>query len=136
VEYAQLAGSLPHSVIALSVVLSVVFEHVPRMPRPSCHVVDVLGERFWHLEAHFGFFEIPDLRRSLREAQGLSGDVDLDNVTFIATRDMVVYGRGSSGPKRWRLALFAFLYRNAAKTIDRFTLPPKQVIEIGREIEL
>lgn len=132
VNYAQLAGSLPHNVIALSVV----FEHVPRVPQPSCHVVDVVGERFWHLEARFGFFEIPDLRRSLREARGLNADVDLDQVTFIATRDMIVYKRGSSFLKRWRLALFAFLYRNAARTIDRFILPPKQVIEIGREIEL
>ena len=132
VDYAQLAGSLPHNVIALSVV----FDHVPRVLQPSCHVVEVVGDRFWHLEARFGFFEIPDLRRSLREAQGLNADVDRDNVTFIATRDMVVYKRGSSFLKRWRLTLFSFLYRNAARTIDRFDLPPKQVIEIGREIEL
>jgi KUP system potassium uptake protein len=131
-EYAQLAGSLPHNVIALSVV----FEHVPRVPQPSCHVVDVVGERFWHLQARFGFFEIPDLQRALREAQGLNADVDLDKVTFIATRDMVVYTPGSSLLKRWRLGLFALLYRNAARTNDRFILPPKQVIEIGREIEL
>ena len=55
-DYALLAGSLPHNVIALNVV----FEHVPRVSQPSCHVVDVVSERFWHLEAHFGFFEIPD----------------------------------------------------------------------------
>lgn len=132
VDYAQLAGSLPHNVIALSVI----FEHVPRVPQPSCHVVDVVAERFWHLNAHFGFFEIPDLRRALREAQGLDADVDLDNVTFIATRDLIVHKRGSSILKRCRVALFAFLYRNAGKTIDRFALPPKQVVEIGREIEL
>lgn len=132
VDYAQLAGSLPHNVIALSVV----FEHVPRVPQPSCQVVKVVGERFWYLEARFGFFEIPDLQRSLREAQGLDADVDLDRVTFIATRDMIVHNQESSVLKRWRLTLFAFLYRNAARTIDRFILPPKQVLEIGREIEL
>ena len=132
VDYAHLAGSLPHNVIALSVV----FEHVPRVPRPSCRVVDLVGERFWHLNAHFGFFEIPDLRRSLREAQGLNADVDIQNVIFIAARDLVVYKRGSSLFRRWALALFAFLYRNAAKAIDRFSLPSRQVIEIGREIEL
>jgi K+ transporter len=88
------------------------------------------------LQARFGFFEIPDLQRSLREAQGLNADVDLDNVTFISTRDLVVYRSGSPLLRRWCLALFAFLYRNAARTIDRFRLPPKQVIELGREIEL
>jgi KUP system potassium uptake protein len=132
VDYARLVGSLPRNVIALSVV----FEHVPRVPQPSCHVVDVVANRFWHLVARFGFFEIPDLRRSLREARGLDADVDLDKVTFIAGRDMVVYRPRSSVFRRWRLALFAFLYRNAARPIDRFILPPKQVIEMGREIEL
>ena len=48
----------------------------------------------------------------------------------------MIYKKGSWLLRRWRLALFAFLYRNAARAIDRFSLPPKQVIEIAREIEL
>jgi KUP system potassium uptake protein len=131
-DYARLTGSLPRNVIALSVS----FEHTPRVPQPSCHVVDEVGERFWHLVARFGFFEIPDLRRSLQQAQGLNADVDLHNVIFIGTRDMVVHRSDSPPLRRWRLTVFAFLYRNAARAIDRFTLPPKQVIEMGREVEL
>jgi KUP system potassium uptake protein len=72
----------------------------------------------------------------LSEAQGLDADVDLEKVTFIGTRDHVIYRRGSSVLRRWRLALFAFLYRNAARAIDRFSLPPKSVIELSREIEI
>jgi KUP system potassium uptake protein len=30
--------------------------------------------------------------------------------------------------------LFAFLYRNAAKVVDRFNLPSQRVVEIGRQI--
>jgi len=131
-DYAQLAGALPHNVI----ILSVSFESVPRVPKPSCHVVDYVAERFWHLTASFGFFEIPDLRHALSEARGLDADVDLEKVTFIGTRDHVVYKRGSSLLRRGRLALFAFLYRNAARAIDRFSLPPKSVIELSREIEI
>src|ERR1700728_3963953 len=89
-DYAQFAGALPHNVI----ILSVSFESVPRVPKPSCHVVDHVAERFWHLTASFGFFEIPDLQRALREAQGLDADVDLEKVTFIGTRDHVVFKRG------------------------------------------
>jgi KUP system potassium uptake protein len=118
------------------IALSVTFENIPRVPKPRFHVVDQVAERFWHLAAHFGFFEIPDLRRALSEAYGLSPDVNLEEVTFIGTRDLVIYRKGSSLLRRWRLALFAFLYRNAARAIDRFSLPPKQVIEIAREIEL
>lgn len=132
VDYAHFTGSLPRNIIALSVS----FENIPRVPKPSCHVVDQVEERFWHLAARFGFFEIPDLRRALREARGLNPDVSLEEVTFIGARDLVIYKKGSSLLRRWRLALFAFLYRNAARAIDRFSLPPKQVIEIAREIEL
>jgi K+ transporter len=34
------------------------------------------------------------------------------------------------------LALFAFLYRNAVKAVDRFNLPPHNVVEIARQIEI
>jgi KUP system potassium uptake protein len=131
-DYTRFTGSLPRNVIALSVS----FENIPRVPKPRCHVVDQVEDRFWHLAARFGFFEIPDLRRALSEAQGLPHDVNLEQVLFIGTRDLVIYRKGSSFLRRWRVALFAFLYRNAARAIDRFSLPPKQVIEIAREIEL
>jgi KUP system potassium uptake protein len=132
VDYARLTQAMPRNVIALNVV----FEHVPRVSHPSCRVLERVAEGFWRLQARFGFFEIPDLRRALREVHGLNAQVDLDKLTFIATRDLVVCKSGSSLVRRWCVALFAFLYRNAARTIDRFTLPPKQVIELGREIDI
>jgi KUP system potassium uptake protein len=36
----------------------------------------------------------------------------------------------------WRLTLFAFLYRNSVKVVDRFNLAPENVIEIARQIEI
>jgi KUP system potassium uptake protein len=36
----------------------------------------------------------------------------------------------------WRLALFAFLYRNSVKLVDRFNLAPENVIEIARQIAI
>jgi KUP system potassium uptake protein len=37
---------------------------------------------------------------------------------------------------RVRMALFAFLYRNSVKVVDRFNLPPEHVVEIARQIEI
>jgi KUP system potassium uptake protein len=37
---------------------------------------------------------------------------------------------------RVRVSLFAFLYRNAVKVVDRFGLPAKNVVEIARQIEI
>src|SRR5581483_5921977 len=131
-DYARFTGSLPRNVIALSVT----FESIPRVPKPRCHVVEQVEDVFWHLAARVRFFEIPALRRALSQARGLTADVNLEEVTFIGTRDLVIYKKGSPLLKRWRVGLFASLYRNAARAIDRFSLPPKQVIEIAREIEL
>jgi len=36
----------------------------------------------------------------------------------------------------WRLALFAFLYRNSVKIVDRFNLNADNVVEIARQIEI
>jgi KUP system potassium uptake protein len=34
------------------------------------------------------------------------------------------------------LSVFAFLYRNAVKLVDRFNLPAANVIEIARQIDI
>ncbi len=80
--------------------------------------------------------EIPDLRRALRAAKGLDASVDLDTAIFVASRDLVVHKQGSKVLRRGRLGLFAFLYRNAVKAVDRFNLPARNVVEIARQIEI
>jgi K+ transporter len=37
---------------------------------------------------------------------------------------------------RCRYELFAFLSRNAARTVDFFRLPAKQVVEVGFELDI
>jgi len=130
--HVHFVGVLPKHAIALSVV----FEDTPRIIGPNCTVVDSVGEGLWHLVARFGFFEIPDLRRALRHAQGLDAAVDFDKALFVGARDLIVQRRGSASLSSWRLALFAFLYRNSVKVVDRFNLAPENVIEIARQIEI
>jgi KUP system potassium uptake protein len=131
-DHAHFVGVLPRNAIALNVV----FESTPRISGPNCTVVDSVGEGLWHLQARFGFFEIPDLRRALRNAVGLDVAVDFDQAMFVGTRDLVVHKRRGAALARWRLALFAFLYRNSVKVVDRFNLAPENVLEIARQIEI
>jgi KUP system potassium uptake protein len=130
--HARFAGVLPKQAIALSVL----FETTPRIAGAHCSVVDNVGEGLWHVVARFGFFEIPDLRRALRDAHGLAAAVDFDKVLFVGTRDLIVQKRKSARLRGWRLALFAFLYRNSVKVVDRFNLAPENVIEIARQIAI
>jgi KUP system potassium uptake protein len=99
-------------------------------------VVDNVGEGLWHLVARFGFFEIPDLRRALNSTKGLGAGVDFDKAMFVGTRDLVVARKDKPRFRGWRLALFAFLYRNSAKIVDRFNLNADNVVEIARQIEI
>jgi KUP system potassium uptake protein len=131
-DHARFVGVLPQNAIALSVL----FENTPRVSGPNCSIVENVGAGLWHVVARFGFFEIPDLRRALSRAPGISTVVDFDKAMFVGTRDLVVHKPGSTGLRGWRLALFAFLYRNSVKVVDRFNLAPENVVEIARQIEI
>ena len=55
---------------------------------------------------------------------------------YFAARDLIVRKPGRGRLSHWRLPLFAFLYRNAAKVVDRFSLPSGNVVEVARKIEV
>jgi KUP system potassium uptake protein len=131
-DHAHFVGVLPRNAIALSVV----FESTPRIAGPTCSVIDNVGEGLWHLVARFGFLEIPDLRQALLKTRGLPADIDFDKAMFVGTRDLVVSRREDASLRGWRMALFAFLYRNSVKIVDRFNLEPSNAIEIARQIEI
>ena len=131
-DHAHFVGALPSHAIALSVS----FENTPRISGPNCIVVDTIGEGLWHVVARFGFLEIPDLRKALMRAQGFDQPIDFDHAMFIGTRDLVVRKHQHSSLRGLRVALFAFLYRNSAKVVDRFNLAAENVIEIARQIEI
>jgi KUP system potassium uptake protein len=131
-DHARFVGVLPKNSIALSVI----FESTPRIAGPTCTVVDNVGEGLWHVVARFGFLEIPDLRQALLRTHGLDAGVDFDKAKFVGTRDLVVRKATNASLKGWRLSLFAFLYRNSVKIVDRFNLAPENVIEIARQIEI
>jgi KUP system potassium uptake protein len=131
-DHAHFVGVLPKQAIALSVI----FESVPRIEGPNCTLVENVGEGLWHIVAKFGFFEIPDLRAALSRAAGLEPPIDINKAMFVGTRDLVVRKPFDSVLAHWRMWLFAFLYRNSVKVVDRFNLPPDNVVEIARQIEI
>ncbi len=131
-EHARFVGVLPRHAIALSIV----FENTPRVDGPKCSLVENVGEGLWHVVVRFGFFEIPDLKRALAQAYELAHVVNVEKAMFVGTRDLVVCKTAAPALKGWRMALFAFLYRNSVKVVDRFDLPPDHVVEIARQVEI
>jgi K+ transporter len=67
---------------------------------------------------------------------GEGGILDLDTAVYFGAHDEVVRGEPGGRLLRWRLPLFAFLFRNSVRAVDLFNLPPPNFVEIGRQIEI
>jgi KUP system potassium uptake protein len=132
VEHVEHMGALHRSVVALRVV----FKDLPRVADAERWTIEPLTAGIWHAVICFGFVEIPDLRIALKAIKDLDPAIDLEHAVFFGTRDQVVRRPGSTVLDHGRLALFAFLYRNAVKVVDRFNLPAHSVVEIARLIAI
>ncbi len=132
IDHAHFTHVLPKQTVALSIV----FEETPRIEGPNCVIVDEVGEGIWHFLARFGFFEIPNLRQALERTCCAELGIDLEHARFIASRDLVVSKPSRSVFSPWRMALFAFLWRNSVKIVDRFNLEPDRTVEIARQVEI
>ena len=132
IQHVSQIGALPQTVIALTVK----FEEIPRVSLSNRLELVRVFEGFWHLTVHYGFVEIPDLPSTLRAAKDLGCPVDLDNAVYFGAHDEVVRGEPGGRLLRWRLPLFAFLFRNSVRAVDVFNLPPRNFVEIGRQIEI
>ena len=132
VYHVEHMGALHEHVLTLTVE----FATTPRVARQERCSAQQLCDGIWHATVRFGFIEIPDLRAALRQLPPLSSTIDLEQAIFFAARDLVVPKPGAGRLAHWRVAVFAFMYRNAVKVVDRFNLPPARVVEIARQIEI
>jgi KUP system potassium uptake protein len=131
-DHVKIIGALHEHVLALTVI----FEPRPRVLESERCDVKALCDGLCHVNVRFGFIEVPDLQATLSRIKDLSAGVDIDRAIFFGARDMVKRRQQGSRLPAWQLPIFAYLYRNAVKTFDRFNLPPANVIEVSREIEV
>ena len=132
VEHIKQFGAVQDTLIALTVK----FEQIPRASEGDRLEVAQLSERFWHVTVRYGFVEVPNLPAALRQAKDFGCPIDLDNAIYFGERDDVVRRKRGSHIARWRLPLFAFMFRNSVRAYDRFNIPPHKFIEIERQIEI
>jgi KUP system potassium uptake protein len=72
----------------------------------------------------------------LRQAKEDGCPIDVDNAILFGERDEIVRRKGRARLARWRVPLFAFMFRNSVHAADRFNIPTARFIEMGRRIEL
>jgi KUP system potassium uptake protein len=131
-DYIAFTGSLPKT----AAIVSVVFEEAPRVDEARRVEAEALDGGLWCVTVRFGFVEIPNLDEAMRRHERFAGGIDLEKAVYFGARDLVVRKPGSRTLSFGRLGLFAFLYRNAQRVLDRFNLPAGRVLEMAREIEL
>lgn len=131
VEHVRHMGALHETVIELTVKL--IERPYAEESRCSTHCI---GTNVWRATVKFGFNEKPDVLGALEEGDQFDWNVNFRKVIYFAARDLVVHDTRHPRLSRWRLALFALLFRNSAKTMDRFNLPPENFVEIARQIAI
>src|SRR5205085_12591292 len=89
-----------------NIILTVHFLEVPHAAAAERVHVEALVPGFWRVRVDCGFQDRPDVPEALERcrAQGLA--IDLFEVSYFLSRDIVVPTRGGHMP-RWREALFA-----------------------------
>jgi KUP system potassium uptake protein len=98
--------------------------------------VQELGQGIMLLHLRFGFSETPNVPAALKEC--LTGEVKYEpqKSTFFLGRETYAVSRGLNAWERFRLAIFAWMTRNATPATAYFSLPPSRVVELGAQISL
>jgi KUP system potassium uptake protein len=118
-----------------TVLMSVVTERIPRVPRGGRLKVRRLADQIWRVEAHVGFMERADVPRLLREAERVGLGFRTDSATYFLGRDDVVVS-SPRGMATWRKHLFLFMSRNAEFAGTHFGIPPERIIELGGQVAI
>jgi KUP system potassium uptake protein len=116
--------------------VTVLTEHVPRVPLEESVEVRDLGRGMHRLLVHTGFMQTPDLRCLLeRVALDHHLPIDFGAVTYFIGRERLL-ATNEGEMKAMRERIFAFMARNAASPDVFYGLPPEHVIELGLLVDL
>ena len=118
------------------VLLTVKTEGRPTVSTEDRYKVERMADGYYRLVVHFGFMERPKLMPVLRKAVKEAGiPFQQEDVTYYVGRDNLL---GSSKGHMGALSetIFSFLHRNAEPADRQFGLPPRQVVELGTQMDL
>jgi KUP system potassium uptake protein len=117
------------------VLLYVVTESVPEVPRGEQLELSALGHGVFQVIGHYGFMQLPDVPDLLSRCAEKDLKIDLDDTSYYLGRETLLTS-GRSGMSNWRKSLFGFLSRNARPATAFFGIPANRVVEMGMQIEL
>lgn len=117
------------------VLLTVRFEEKPHVSADERFQIEEFHAEFFRVVLHYGFSESPNVFEDLCQALESKGKVKRAGITFYQSRE-VLLTNGPGKMARWRKSLFVFLSRLSRPATGYFDLPPRQVIELGIQLEV
>lgn len=117
------------------IVLSIVIEDIPRVPKEDYIWIDNLGHGFYTITAHYGFKETPNIPTMLQDCQLQAIHFDMMDTSFFVNRETLIATPGG-GMALWREHLFVWMSHLATKASDYFRIPTNRVVELGTQVEI
>ena len=117
------------------IVLTIVIEDIPRVPKEDYIWIEDLGHGFWRIKAHYGFKETPDVPRLLDDCREQNLHFDLMQTSFFLNRETIVLA-ADKGLSKWRGHLFIWMSHLASKASDYYRIPSNRVIELGTQVQI
>jgi KUP system potassium uptake protein len=122
------------------VIVSVVSENVPHVPRNERFEVDSLrhsDDGIVYLAVRFGFQDVQDIPGALRDAFLLTSELDFDSDTALYFLSRITIEHcDRPGLPGWQKRLFIGLAHNAASPAAGFRLPVERTVVMGTRVQL
>jgi KUP system potassium uptake protein len=94
-----------------------------------------MEEGFHRVVLRYGFSEAPKVMHHLCQALNIEKRDERDSISFYQSRELLLTN-GNSKMAQWRKKLFAVLSRVSRPATGYFELPPRQVVELGIQVDL
>lgn len=117
------------------ILLTVRFEDKPYVPAEERFTVEQECVEFYRVILRYGFSESPNVFDHLLEALGDKTKIKKNTVTFYQSREILLTN-GKGKMALWRKKLYVFLSRLSRPATGYFELPPRQVCELGIQLEM
>lgn len=123
-------GSLHAQVLSLNIFI----DNIPRVAHHERLKITKIAPDFWHVIAHYGFIEQPDVAAILDYQEVRELELDMENVTYYMGHENIIRREGKQRLPAWQRHIFAFMVRNGVHVTDYYHVPSDRVIEISRQV--
>jgi KUP system potassium uptake protein len=117
------------------VLLSIITDEVPTVPRGEQLVFREIGEGIWRVTGRYGYMQSPNVSELLEMAKSAGVPINPQSATYFFNREMIISG-GNARMWEWQKSLYGVLSRNARPAKDYYQITPSQIIEIGLPLQL